>query len=181
MLVTAEYVPSPLSWNVNAGPDIDIAGIVVVALTTAPLTGLPDASLREIEIASLPCFGGDGSKDIVIAKSPEDDAGANVVAEDDDDVLDPQPANKRASPAETTSFFIVEFPFTVRGDRRRHGAGRRRRGRRAPARARQFLARMQALRARRGFPVLCPCRRARATARRADFPAPTRELIRPSA
>src|SRR5450755_2484620 len=105
MLVTAEYVPSPLSWNANAGPDIDIAGIVVVALTTAPLTGLPVASLTAIEIVSLPCFGGDGSKDIVIVKSPEVDVGANAVADDDDDdVLDPQPASNRASPAETTRF-----------------------------------------------------------------------------
>jgi len=86
----------------------------IIAFTTACLSGLPEASLTEIEIVSVPCFGGDGSKDIVIAKSPEDDVGANDVADDDDDddVLDPQPANKRARLTETTRCFMTKFPFS---------------------------------------------------------------------
>jgi hypothetical protein len=107
MFVTAEYAPLSFSWKVSAGPDMDIAGMFVVAWTTAPFTALPDPSLTEIEIVSLPCFGGAGSKDIVSMKSPEEDAGVNVIGVDDDDVLDPQPANIRPRPTETTSFFIT--------------------------------------------------------------------------
>src|SRR5450755_1611686 len=156
MLVATEYVPSPLSWNANAGPDIDIAGIVVVAFTTAPLTALPDASLTEIEIVSLPCFGGAGSNDIVIVKSPDEEAGVNVVADDaddDDEPPDPQPIKARVSATDARAFFMILVPFRIRCDHPRSSAGRRQQDQRAPERAQLFFMLRRPPRAHQEFPT----------------------------
>src|SRR5579872_1399759 len=97
---------------------MDICGMLVLILTVAPLTGFPALSLRATVIVSFPCFGGVGSKESVMVKSPLEDTGVPELPLAPD--LAEQAASTRRAAAIMSKLRIFFIPFTM--DRPRRGA-----------------------------------------------------------
>ncbi len=81
MFVKAVYVPSPLSFALTVGPNMDIVGMFELIATCAPFTGLPVASFTVTRIVSGPCFGGAGANAAVAASFGELAASAQLTLE----------------------------------------------------------------------------------------------------